>query len=141
MASSSKRMEDNLLARADLQNDGFTLLEVMASVVIIGVAMTVVMTDRNESVRRVAITENMRTATMLAQQKMSEIVLGTESGTSGDFEDYAGFSWEIEQSSEDMLQENGQTASLNGIVLVVAYPAGMGHAELKLNMHFAGGKQ
>ena len=119
---------------------GFTLLEVMASVVIIGVAMTVIMTDRNDSVRRVAITDCMRTATMLAQQKVAEIILGMEANTSGEFEDYEGFSWRLEDSTTEIMQGEEQSGTLNKTSLVVTYPAGPAQAQLTLSLHQKGGQ-
>lgn len=123
------------------RSGGFTLLEVMASVVIIGVAMTVIMTDRNESVRRVVVTDNMRTATMLAQQKTGEILLGLENSTGGEFEEYPGFSWSIEEASSDMMQEDSQPGTGEGITLEVTYPTGPGQAQVVLNMLRKEGKQ
>jgi prepilin-type N-terminal cleavage/methylation domain-containing protein len=120
---------------------GFTLLEVMASVVIIGVAMTVIMADRNESVRRVIVTDNMRTATILAQQKINEIALGLETGTSGDFEEHSGFSWSTEVVAADLLSEDSQPGSGEKFILTVTYPTGSGNAQVALSMHSWGGKQ
>jgi prepilin-type N-terminal cleavage/methylation domain-containing protein len=119
-------------------SDGFTLLEIMASVVIIGVAMTVLMTDRNESVKRVVVTNNMRTATMLAQQKVNEILLGLEAGVAGEFEDYPGFSWQMTEGVTELLPEDGQTGTSESISLAVTYPTGPGQAEIKLNAHRRG---
>lgn len=117
---------------------GFTLLEVMASVVIIGVAMTVLMTDRNDSIRRVNVTDSMRTATMLAQQKINEIILGMEAGTGGDFEGYNGFSWTLEEEQADVLEAENQNGGLEMITVVVTYPAGPHEAQLRLSAHPGG---
>ena len=129
-------VSNNMKSNADA---GFTLLEVMASVVIIGVAMTVIMTDRNESVRRVTVTDNMRTATMLANRKISEILLGMETGVSGDFEDCSGFDWKLVEGSQDILQGEDSSGSLQTITLTVTYPAGPSRAELTLNAYLRGG--
>ncbi len=112
----------------------------MASVVIIGVAMTVIMTDRNDSVRRVAVTDCMRTATMLAQQKMAEIVLGMEAGASGDFEGYKGFSWRLEDTTTQVMQGEEQSGTLDKTSLIVTYPAGPAQRELTLSVHLRGGQ-
>ena len=119
---------------------GFTLLEVLAAVVIIGVALTVVMVDRNESVKRVALTENYRTATMLAQQKLSEVLLGLEGGTAGEFEEYGNFSWKLLDGSEDFLQGE-RAGSLSAVTLTVTYPAGGDEAQVTLVAHRREGKQ
>ena len=122
------------------EEGGFTLLEVMASVVIIGVAMTVIMTDRNDSVRRVAVTDCMRTATMLAQRKAAEITLGMEANTSGEFEEYEGFSWRLEDSTTEIMQGEQPSGSLTRTSLVVTYPAGPARAEVSLSLHMKGGQ-
>ncbi len=134
-----RKFQKNKLV-SESSSAGFTLLEVMASVVIIGVAMTAIMVEGNESVRRVAITNNMRTATMLAQQKMAEILLGTETNTGGEFEGHEKFSWKLEEATVVVLQEEQQAPSLRAVSLTVVYPAGPDEAELTLNAHLRGGK-
>jgi len=118
---------------------GFTLLEVMASVVIVGVAMAVIMTDRNETVQRVGITNNMRKATMLAQQKMSEIILGLETGSGGTFEDREAYSWRIVEQAGDGLDETGTAGSAQMIAVSVTYPRGKGQGEVTLSARRTGG--
>jgi general secretion pathway protein I len=118
--------------REKRQEAGFTILEVMASVVIIGVAMTVIMTDRNETVQRVGITNNMRKATMLAQQKVSEITLGLEADSSGSFEEHEAYSWKVVEETGDVLEGDNPAGSAEMIAVTVTYPSGSGRGEVTL---------
>jgi prepilin-type N-terminal cleavage/methylation domain-containing protein len=119
---------------------GFTLLEVMASVVIIGVAMAAIMTDRNQTVQRVGITNNMRRATMLAQQKINEITLGLETALSGSFEGQEAFSWKVVEDAGEPLDEQSQPVPAGMISVSVTYPSGSGQGEVTLTAPAAGGQ-
>ncbi len=120
-------------------DSGFTLLEVMASVVIIGVAMAVIMTDKNETVQRVGITNNMRKATMLAQQKISEITLGLETAVSGTFESHEAYSWKVVEETGDVLEGESPAGSTEMIAVTVTYPSGSGRGEVTLTARRSGG--
>ncbi len=78
---------------------GFTLLEVLASVVIAGTALTVLLLERNRTVQLVSETDAMRLAAMLASEKMGEIAVGTETAGSGTFQQREGYSWSVSESS------------------------------------------
>ena len=79
---------------------GFTLLEVLAAVLIVGTALSVLVLERNRTVSRVGDTDRLRLATLLAQDKMGELILGEETGGSGSFENYEAFTWEVVEGSE-----------------------------------------
>jgi hypothetical protein len=111
----------------------------MASVVIIGVAMAVIMTDKNETVQRVGITSNMRKATMLAQQKINEITLGLETGVSGTFEEHEAYSWKVVEETGDVLEGEEQAGSAEMIAVTVTYPSGSGQGEVTLTARRSGG--
>jgi len=74
---------------------GFTLLEVLAALLIGAVALTYLISSETESIRRSSSTRDLREATTLAKGKLMEIVAGAESADSGDFEGRPGWSWEI----------------------------------------------
>ncbi len=72
---------------------GFTLLEVLAALLIASVALTYIISSETESIRRSAATRDLREATALAKEKLMEIVAGAEGADSGDFEGRKGWSW------------------------------------------------
>ena len=79
-------------------NTGFTLLEVMIAVALIAIALTTLLGSQAQSVSFANSAKFETMAALLAQSKMSEIVLQEStalSGDSGDFgEDYPGYAWE-----------------------------------------------
>jgi general secretion pathway protein I len=69
------------LWRAQIESrKGFTLLEVMVAVAILGIAMTTIHYGQAQSIRAQARTQNVTLATMKAMEKMDEIL------TTGRFE-------------------------------------------------------
>jgi general secretion pathway protein I len=102
---------------------GFTLLEVLASVVIVGVALSVLVLERNRSVGRVGHTDRLRLATMLAQEKLNEILIGEEASGSGVFEDYSGFTWESVEGSETF-GDSDRSVNLTVVEVTVSYDDG-----------------
>jgi general secretion pathway protein I len=77
---------------------GFTLLEVMIAVGLIAIALTTLLASQSQSVSFANSAKFETMAALLAQSKMSELVMqgaDTVSGDSGDFgEDYPGYAWE-----------------------------------------------
>jgi prepilin-type N-terminal cleavage/methylation domain-containing protein len=73
---------------------GFTLIEVLAALLIAGGALTYLISSQADSISRAARTRAVREATLLAAEKMEEIVLGTETAASGTFDECEGVSWE-----------------------------------------------
>jgi prepilin-type N-terminal cleavage/methylation domain-containing protein len=76
----------------------FTLLEVLAALAIAAGALTYLLVTEAEGARRVSRTRNIRTAAMLAEQKIAEIAAGIEKETNGSFEGTA-FSWSATRES------------------------------------------
>jgi general secretion pathway protein I len=81
---------------------GFTLLEVMIAVALIAVALVTLLGSQSQSVSYANSAKFETMAALLAQSKMSEILIqdaGALSGDSGDFgEDYQGYAWEAKVS-------------------------------------------
>jgi prepilin-type N-terminal cleavage/methylation domain-containing protein len=100
----------------------FTLLEVMAALAITSIALTVLLVERNVSVRRTARTNDRRVALQLAEEKIHEIVLGLETGGSGTFDDRPGFRWTSEEGAESAEVEGAGTVFLRTISVTVFFP-------------------
>ena len=77
---------------------GFTLLEVMIAVALIAIALVTLLGSQSQSVSYANSAKFETMAALLAQSKMSEILIqdaGALSGDSGDFgDDYQGYAWE-----------------------------------------------
>ena len=84
---------------ATTNNDGFTLLEVMISLAILGVTATVVLGLRNWDLDTRIFSQNVTTATLLVQEKLVDAELAVDGPpafgvTTGAFGDRApGFFW------------------------------------------------
>ena len=89
---SLRRKNDGAIPR------GFTLLEVLISLLIIAIVLITCLRAQNQSIRLYHLSRDMTIATILARQKMGEIELAgfPELGEDeGDFEDtFPGFSWQ-----------------------------------------------
>jgi general secretion pathway protein I len=75
---------------------GFTLLEVLVAVVILGSTLAVLLGTVNRNLVLASDSKNLSIARMLAQNKMSEVELaGYPSDTSNEveYEDFPGFKW------------------------------------------------
>jgi type II secretory pathway pseudopilin PulG len=85
---------------------GITLLEVTLAVVIIAVFVSILIVSRDDIISTAVNSNSLRTARMLASEKMEEILLAQvteeEEGeaTSGTFETYPGFTWD--KTTEDV---------------------------------------
>ena len=87
-------------------NDGFTLVEVMIAMAIIGITAVVLLEQRLEVVRDAARARDLRSAWILASQKLAELELdktlwlGQGSQNNGDFSDvdaaFAHFVWDYQ---------------------------------------------
>ncbi len=75
---------------------GFTLLEILLAISILGVAMTVIMQQFSAGLRIARVSQNYTIATIYAKQKLEEILVEEEmqeKEDSGSFDD--GYSWRI----------------------------------------------
>jgi prepilin-type N-terminal cleavage/methylation domain-containing protein len=91
---------------------GFTLVEVMIAMAIIGVTAVVLLQQRIEIVRDAARARDLRTAWILTSQKMAELELdptlwtGTGQQSNGDFsevsQEYGAFYWEYQIVREQL---------------------------------------
>lgn len=102
---------------------GFTLMEVMAAVMLVAIALTVLMDLRNKAVGRAADGRSMALAARLASQLMHRIeaarVQDVYDGMVGDFSDdgYADFTWTIAlgegsaYAQDDQLDPNSPEAA------------------------------
>ncbi|TDJ05800.1 MAG: prepilin-type N-terminal cleavage/methylation domain-containing protein [Deltaproteobacteria bacterium] len=90
-------VEDKSFQNAVLNDkSGFTLLEVLVAVVILGSTLAVLLGAVNRNLVLASDSKNISIARMLAQNKMSELELaGYPSDTSdeGEYEDFPGFKW------------------------------------------------
>ena len=73
---------------------GFTLIEVLAALLIAAVAITYLIQSETTSVHTANVTRDLRSATLLANAKLGEIIAGAENAASGDFEERENWRWE-----------------------------------------------
>ncbi len=112
-------MVNDVQGIVDRSQRGFTLLEVMVSVTIIGIALVSLIGSQSQSVSIAASSRFETTASLLARQKLTELALaGFEElrSAEGDFgDDFPGYSWTVEvrdlgvddtgiEGSDDMLR-------------------------------------
>lgn len=78
---------------------GFTLLEVMVALSLIGISLTVLLASQSQGLSLANEAKFNTTASLLAQKRMAEIEMEKVddiTSTSGDFgEDYPGYYWEL----------------------------------------------
>ena len=102
-------------------NRGFTLLEVLVTLVIMGTVLAVVAQGFTWSGRATGEASQETTAAMLADQKMAELETGEASllqGDSGEFEGFEGFSYEIETDADE------ENEGLYEVTVTVTYTNG-----------------
>ncbi|MHC5036544.1 MAG: type IV pilus modification PilV family protein [Planctomycetota bacterium] len=105
-----------------LDAKGFTLLEVMATLAIMAVALTVLLVERNVAVYRTARTNDRRIALQLAEEKIQEILLGLEGERSGTFEAYPTFRWTAEEDVVGVESDGQGAGMLRHIEVTVFFP-------------------
>ncbi len=93
---------------------GFTLLEVLLAVAILGLAVTVIMQQFSAGLRIARVSHTYTTATIYATQKLEELQVEgeiEEKEDSGSFED--GYSWRVRiEPYEDYLEEEDDDEGL-----------------------------
>ncbi|MCP4688095.1 MAG: prepilin-type N-terminal cleavage/methylation domain-containing protein [Desulfobacterales bacterium] len=102
---------------------GFTLLEVMLAIVVIGIVMTAVFRLQAQTISMADSNRFYTTAMLLAQQKMAELRGGDPrvAAGGGDFgENYPGFSWSVSVSGVDSAPLGETGRDLMRIDLVIS---------------------
>ena len=95
-----KRLPKQSVARSQCQNfssQGFTLLEVLIAVAILGTAIVVLLLQFSVALRAGSITQNVTVAVLHAREKIEELKMArelSESSQSGTFSD--GYEWETQ---------------------------------------------
>ena len=107
------------------KNRGFTLLEVMVAVAIIAIALTALLGSQSQSVSYANSAKFETMAALLAQKKMSEMVIqdpASLTSANGDFgDDYPGYTWEATVSDVSLEGAEDILKYLKQIDLTVAW--------------------
>lgn len=96
---------------ANPSHSGFTLIEIMVSLAVLAISLTVLLGLRNRDIALSAYSGHLTEATLLARQRISEISLAgfPELGArEGDFgEEYPNYKWkeEVKQTPYDVVRE------------------------------------
>jgi type II secretion system protein I len=128
---------------------GFTLLEVLIALAIIGIVVILLLGRRAEILDEAAIIRDYKIAWHLAAQKMSQIELDKElfkrEGTyqqSGEFEGYEGFSFTYEVTKEEVEigtpgEPGYKPREIYRVTLTVGYPSAVREEDhIKLHAYF-----
>lgn len=79
-----------------MKRQGFSLIEVMVALAILALAVSALLIVRNNAIKEAIKTSELRKIAILVQQKMGELVVGLEKGSSGTFveEGYRNYLWQ-----------------------------------------------
>jgi len=116
MSRSSKAERRRPAARAA---EGFTLLEVLAALLIAAVTLTFLIQSETRSLQISNEARDLREATLLAAAKLQELIAGAESAASGSIEGREGWNWE---AAREPVPDGYGT---DRIVVTVAYVTGI----------------
>jgi len=105
---------------------GFTLIEVLAALLIAAVAVAYLVGSEVESARTAGKAQALRRALLLAEAKLNEVVLGEEAALSGTFEEPENWSWEVEHTTVP------EAFGARKITVTVHYTLGGKECELSL---------
>lgn len=94
---------------------GFTLLEVLAALLIAAVALAYLLESQIAGIRLANATRELREATLLAKAKMQELASGIESAEAGAFEGRERWAWEARR------EEVPEALGMEKVVLTVTY--------------------
>lgn len=105
------RGEACLAPTAGTRNSGFTLIEIMVSLAVLAIALTVLLGLRNRDIALSAYSGHLTEATLLARQRISEVSfagfpeLGAREGDFG--EAYPHYKWkeEVKQTPYEVVRE------------------------------------
>lgn len=129
-------MTDQLSDQAKPGQSGFSLIEMLAALMIIGIIASTLLVIRNNSIHEARVAQNTRQAWLLAQRKYTALKHKTPTtleSRSGSFPEHQGYRWETRVqrkkislgSPSSLLQntsQNGQSRRLYRIQLIVTYP-------------------
>ena len=91
--------------RHDSSRDGFTLVEVLATLVLLAIVLPVVMRGAQLALRSANTARHLAEASALAETKLNDMLLSGEwnqSAASGDFgAEYPGYQWTCETQTRD----------------------------------------
>ncbi|MDQ7780653.1 MAG: prepilin-type N-terminal cleavage/methylation domain-containing protein [Planctomycetota bacterium] len=114
---------------------GFTLLEVLLTIAVLGMALVTIIGIHNNSIAEATFAQNSRIAWALSTEKMGEFEATeedpVEGSDGGDFEEYPGFSWTSEVVLQEMQTNESEEQELEPVeifrvTVTVVYPT---HAE------------
>lgn len=97
---------------------GFTLIEVLAALLISAVALTFLLQAELNGVRQAGYTQDLRAATLLGYAKLQALACGDEKEAAGRFEDREEWTWEAS------LQPFEPAPDLQRMILTVFYRSG-----------------
>jgi len=116
---------------------GFTLLEIMVALAIMGIALTVILQQFSAGLRTVRMTRDYTTALIHAREKLEELCLAkklSEKEESGEFED--GYKWQVMIAPYEEEKKEGSTEflllSMYKVTSVVSWEAGNKEREVEL---------
>lgn len=109
----------------------FTLLEVLAALAVMAVALSVLLVERNNTVKRTARTNQRRIALQLAKEKTFEILSGAETGHEGSFEENPAFAWSAFEEA-DSVTGSSAIAYLRRVTVTVRFEIPGGEDSVKL---------
>ncbi len=84
--------------RPSRREGGFSLLEVLLALLIVGTTLAALQYQSTESMDAAIEASKLRVAKMLLRQKAEEVAAGIEPGTVGTFDGYQGYEWEVTET-------------------------------------------
>ena len=116
------------------QNKGLTLIEVVAAVTVFSLVVFGLLSSVENDTRGLHEAKNLRVALRLAQEKMDELLVwhltaseGQNFPTTGEWEEYPGYSWligqeEIDLRTEEEINEGKDPYTVMKTTVIVRYP-------------------
>jgi general secretion pathway protein I len=118
---------------------GFTLLEIMIALAILGIALTIILQQFSTGLRTVMVTRDYTTALIHAREKLEEFCLAkklSEKEESGEFED--GYKWRVVISPYEEEEEQKESGteflllSMYTVTSMVSWEAGNREKKIEL---------
>jgi len=98
---------------------GFTLVEVLAALLIVATTVAVLQAVSNATARSAVDTNRLRTARMLLRERAEAVALGIETGSGGPIEGYPGYSFEVSEIEAPVAGEE----TVRQVTVTVRYPS------------------